>query len=312
MAQLQRNTRQTPPSSGQGQNFAHPTEDGAEATTYVSQVTERLGDLLRRERERRGDQLEYIAEYLRIRPSFLRALENSRYEEFPADAYVIGFLRSYAEFLGLNGKDAIDYYRHEMAGRRRKPTLAMPTPLSEGRSPTVPIMIAAVIAVLLIYIIWYSNSGSDRATVSVPQPVPPQVSTETPHGASTTAASAYTPMASSTSLGVSETQSGKATASTENATAANPPPHLLIKASQASWVLIADSKGTPLFDKVMKAGETYKVPDNIAGPTLTTGNGAGIVIVVDGVDMPKLSSAASKIIRNVPLDADSLKNRTAE
>lgn len=304
MAYPQKNTHPTPPAQGHGYPAQAVEEDTRQS--YVPPVTERLGDLLRRERERRGDQLDYIAEYLRIRPSFLRALESSRYEEFPADAYVIGFLRSYAEFLGLNGKDAIDYYRREMAGRRRKPTLAMPTPLSEGRSPTVAIVIAAVVAVLLIYVIWYSVSGSDRATVSVPPPVPP-LSGETSH--STTTATTANTMPAATPA-ITEPAPTK-TASVETAPPAQPP-HMLIKATQASWVLIADSKGTPLFDKVMKAGESFKVPDNLPGLTLTTGNGAGVVIAIDGVEMPKLSNAASKIIRNVPLDAESLKNRATE
>ncbi|MBV8060865.1 MAG: helix-turn-helix domain-containing protein, partial [Alphaproteobacteria bacterium] len=255
MAYPQKNSRSAQSDYSQGQDAA---SIAAASSTYTPPVGERLGDLLRRERERRGDNLDYIAEYLRIRPSFLRAIEHSRYEEFPADAYVIGFLRSYAEYLGLNGKDAIDYYRHEMAGRRRKPTLAMPTPLSEGRSPTIPIMVAAGLAVLVIYIIWYSFSGSDRATVSVPQPLPPQVSTETTHGTSTNTTSAasaiYATPLSSTSPLASVEQATAKTAQAETTTVTQPP-HMVIKATQASWVLVADGKGIPLYDKVMKAGE---------------------------------------------------------
>ncbi len=133
---------------------------------------DRTGDILRYARQQRGESIATIADYLRIRPGFLEALEACRYEDLPADAYVIGFLRSYAIYLGFDGKTAIDHYRREMAGRRRKPQLAMPQPVAESRAPSVAILIAAVAAALLIYGIWYVFSTSDRAAVSLPPPMP--------------------------------------------------------------------------------------------------------------------------------------------
>lgn len=133
---------------------------------------DRTGDILRYAREQRRETLESIAETLRIRPSFLAALEACRYEDLPADAYVVGFLRSYAVYLGFEGKTAVDHYRREMAGRRRKPQLAMPQPVAESRAPTVAIVVAALAAALLIYAVWYIFSTSDRAAVSVPPPMP--------------------------------------------------------------------------------------------------------------------------------------------
>ena len=133
---------------------------------------DRIGDTLRAARGARGDDLYHIAEYLCIKPAFLIALENSRYDELPADAYVIGFLRTYANFLGVDGKQAVDRYRYEMAGRRRKPVLSMPIPVSEGRAPTGILMVGATVAVLLIYALWYGLSSSNRAEVNTPPALP--------------------------------------------------------------------------------------------------------------------------------------------
>ena len=133
---------------------------------------ERIGDVLRQARLDKNDDLYLIADYLRIKPAFLIALENSQYDEFPADAYVIGFLRTYANFLGVDGKDAVDRYRYEMAGRRKKPVLSMPTPVSGGRTPSAVIMVGATIAVLLIYAVWYSISSANRTEVNVQPPLP--------------------------------------------------------------------------------------------------------------------------------------------
>lgn len=133
---------------------------------------DRIGDVLREARLERNDDLYLIAEYLCIKPAFLIALENSRYDEFPADAYVIGFLRTYANFLGVDGKQAVDRYRNEMVGRRKKPILSMPTPVTEGRAPSGIIMAGAAVALLLLYGLWYGFSSANRSEIHVPPPLP--------------------------------------------------------------------------------------------------------------------------------------------
>jgi cytoskeleton protein RodZ len=100
------------------------------------------------------------------------------------------------------------------------------------------------------------------------------------------------------------------TAASNQAALPSPPvktPRLTIRADQSSWVMISDNHGDALFDKVLKPGEGYTLPDK-PGMTLTTGNGAGIILTLNGVELPKLSSRSSGIIRNIPLDSSSLKN----
>ena len=46
----------------------------------------------------------------KIRGKYLRALEDERFELLPAHTYVKGFLRSYADYLGLDGQLYVDEY----------------------------------------------------------------------------------------------------------------------------------------------------------------------------------------------------------
>jgi len=46
----------------------------------------------------------------KIRGKYLRALEDERFELLPSHTYVKGFLRSYAEYLGLDGQLYVDEY----------------------------------------------------------------------------------------------------------------------------------------------------------------------------------------------------------
>ena len=71
--------------------------------------------------------------------------------------------------------------------------------------------------------------------------------------------------------------------------------------------MIADGNGHTIFDNVMKPGDTYAVPDK-PGLMLTTGNGAGLILTLDGKELPRLSTSASKMLHNIPLNAATLKN----
>jgi cytoskeletal protein RodZ len=321
---------------------------------------ERIGDMLKREREKRGDDLQQIADYLCIRRVFLEALENNRYDELPADAYVIGFLRSYALFLGLDGNEAIDRYRKEMTGRRRRPELTVPMPITEGRTPSAAILAAAAVAALIIYAVWYGLSSTDRTEVSAAAPPPVAATDATTTATDVTTMSATNPptattmepMATSSPLSALTTAVSAATSGTSPAATtpiannsapapattattaptpletptttdqaakteapAEPMPHVFgdvsgsriaIRAEKESWVLVTDEKGRTVFDRVLKPGDVYHVPD-IDNLALTVGNSNGVVLSVDGRDLPKLA-ARSSVMRGVALDPDRLKS----
>ena len=264
-------------------------------TEREARPVERIGDALRRAREQRGDDLQQIADYLCIRRTYLEAIEESRYDAFPADAYIIGFLRSYANLLGIDGRQAIDRYRGEMAGRRKKPSLSMPTPMTEGRTPSAMIMIAAVIVAFLIYMAWYGLSSSDRARISRPPALPTTtVATDMPETLSATG-----PLPQVT-----------APVNALPAPVVSPAPRLMLRADQASWILIADGSGHTIYDHVLKPGETYRVPD-MEGLTLTSGNYTGLTLTLNGIDLPRAYGSSGRVIKNMPLDTAALKSQFA-
>jgi len=69
-----------------------------------------LGASLRAARHKRGLELDAVQRELRIRKRYLEALESERFELLPGEVYARGFLREYAEFLGLDGSIYIDEY----------------------------------------------------------------------------------------------------------------------------------------------------------------------------------------------------------
>lgn len=84
---------------------------------------------LRAARERRGLELPAIARSLRIPIKTLEALEAGTLTSLPAAVYTRGFLRQYAEFLGL---DPVPFLRAHDADRARLPRVAVPPPWTES------------------------------------------------------------------------------------------------------------------------------------------------------------------------------------
>lgn len=74
-----------------------------------------IGASLREARERRGLSSSDVQKAIRIRDRYLTALEEERWELLPGDAYVKGFLRTYADFLGLDGSLYVEEYNSRFA-----------------------------------------------------------------------------------------------------------------------------------------------------------------------------------------------------
>jgi flagellar biosynthesis protein FlhG len=81
------------------------------------------GSRLQRLRERRGIEIDEIAGVTKVNPTYLRFLEEERFDDLPAAVYVRGFLKSYARCLGLDAdRVARSYMRRydERSSKRRR------------------------------------------------------------------------------------------------------------------------------------------------------------------------------------------------
>jgi hypothetical protein len=69
-----------------------------------------IGNSLRQARERQGLGYPEIELATKIRAKYIRALEEENFTSIPGDAYIRGFLRTYADYLGLDGDVYVDEY----------------------------------------------------------------------------------------------------------------------------------------------------------------------------------------------------------
>ena len=106
----------------------------------------RVGDVLRSRRLSLGYDLQEVAVALRIRFAYLEAIEEGRFNDLPGAAYVSGFLRTYAEHLGLDPQMVLRRFKEESSGAlTAKPELYLPKPVPEGRIPGGALLLVAVL-----------------------------------------------------------------------------------------------------------------------------------------------------------------------
>ncbi len=73
---------------------------------------ESIGEKLRLAREKNNLTVEQIARDTHVARRFLKALEEEDFSAFPGETYAMGFLRNYAEYLGLNPDELVGLYRN--------------------------------------------------------------------------------------------------------------------------------------------------------------------------------------------------------
>lgn len=106
---------------------------------------ESYGELLKKSREEQDLTIEDVEAKTSISRQYLEGLENEKEDVFPGEPYMVGFLRNYAEFLGLSSNDVLKLYQ-----AKKIQESPVPVELLQKKKPklVVPIVIAVVVLIL--------------------------------------------------------------------------------------------------------------------------------------------------------------------
>lgn len=80
----------------------------------------KLGELLKAEREKKNLTIEDIVEEVRIKPLFIKYLEEGNYENLPEKTYIEGFVKNYSNFLDLDFHKMLAIFRREFNEHQEK------------------------------------------------------------------------------------------------------------------------------------------------------------------------------------------------
>jgi cytoskeletal protein RodZ len=259
---------------------------------------EAIGQILQEAREQLGLTLDQVERSTRIRRARLEALEEGDFGSLPSRVQVQGFLRNYAEFLGLDHEHILGLYR-ELEGlpQKRKAQLPRVTTTSSvdprrrrfklnGDQIITGVMALAVIAIL----VW----GTNRIFAGVGQ----SDVTPTPEEASILPAPTEAPTSTPQLAGLGELPT--------QTTLDNPPTATLtlglvdsieleILAEQSSFLQVSVD-GEEQYQGRLLAGETLSVRGEERVEVIT-GNARGIRVRFNGQDQGYLGEVNQVITR---------------
>jgi cytoskeleton protein RodZ len=314
-------------------NSVNPQKD----TNYTNVQTDLpVGEILRRARMQAGLSLEDVKEQLKMKISQVQALEDMNFEAFSGWIYVTGYIRSYADFLGLDSDKVLLLLKNQTGRHQEKREYNLPEPSSETQMPDLWIIISAVAAlvvILIAVIMVQAMSGGDSDVTGIPEieSPPPAVATletgEKPAAQQPQAEDAeigYSPEAQQEmgrivgEIGQVEESAAEATTPAPAANTDSTIPaaeedvshRIVINVNEKSWVEIRDETGKKIVSRVLNEGDSFFVPDDANRMTMTTGNASGIELVVDGKELGAVGKRG-EIRRNIPLEPESLKEMFA-
>lgn len=312
--------------------IARPDLTAAEAS--------RLGEELREARMALGVSLADMAQQIRIRRIYLQALEEGRLQDLPGQAYVVGFLRNYANALGLDTDEVLRRFR-EVSEPGPKANLVFPEPVPSRGLPAGAVMLAGAVLAVGAYVFWYNWSGGGPRVVDGVPPLPPRLEQAADEIAPRPPAqvAAVTPPAEAPAAPVTRSltmpgaqpagppSAGAGPAAVPPAGAAATPPaapaapaaspqaaaappagdgsRITLRGRTEAWIQLRDTRANRvLTDRVLRAGETMTVPLR-EGLMLTTGRAEGMELLVDGNPAPALQNIVG-VRRDIPMDPDRL------
>ena len=291
---------------------------------------ETVGQDLRAARLRRGDDLATVSRALKIRRDHLEALEEDRIELLPGRTYAVGFVRTYADFLGLDSAQCVERFKSQIAGRGEEPAPTINV-IDEDEQRQLPQgwkIVAAVVLVLFVYGAYHLLVPAADKMLSPPvAPVPSQYAPKPvqhaavkppsrPAAVPQTGTAAATGPAQEVAGQIPAGQAAAANATPQQQAAIAPGrvygqlnrnARVVLRVKQATRILVQGSDGTVFINRALNPGDTYMVPDSV-GLSLTAADAGAIEVDLDGVAMGT-AGTKGQVGETVSLDPQAIADR---
>ena len=133
---------------------------------------DKVGSLMHEARLKKGLKIADASRDLCIRSSYLEAIEAGNYDEIPEPPYGIGFIRSYADYLGLNSARMVQLFKEETDAASKNSDYYVMEPQAEVTAPNKKYLLISLAAVFVVYAGWffYNESQNSPAEETVETP----------------------------------------------------------------------------------------------------------------------------------------------
>ncbi|WP_221792258.1 helix-turn-helix domain-containing protein [Aquisediminimonas sediminicola] len=255
------------------------TEEGLAREAEVS-----VAGALKAAREGMNLSIDDIGQKTRIPLRFLNAIEAGDHSDLPSAMYAVGFVRTYAKAVGLDGQALGERFRQEIGYDRAR--TAMPEFMEEADPARVPprwLVLGGVLAALLVALAyWVIRAQSVPSNEEIAQAV---AGTDVP-------VAQPGPVAKTPAAIAPATTSGNV--------------QVVLTAVENVWLRVYERNGATLFERELAKGESWQVPTNAVDPLILTGRPQSLIVRVGADVMPPLGKG-DKSINDVSLKPEALR-----
>ncbi|MDB5460635.1 MAG: putative transcriptional regulator [Caulobacteraceae bacterium] len=272
-----------------------------------------IGQALRALREAQGLSLEAIAQTTCIRRAYLQALEEMNIEALPSRPFAIGYVRAFAQTLGVNSEIAVAKFREDAPSPEE--ALKAPVGVRKERDPRLSWLAGAGAVVVTAVVIW---NLAQHAVARDGGPTPPVPVTNAPPPAPLAAkgpvalASAQPAPADSdvptpyVTPGMTKGPDGKSVPTAPAVKAALNPRAAVygapanqavvtLQAIKGASLVIRGADGSIYFARQLSAGESYRAPAGVQGLTIDVSDPQAFNVLMNGQAQGPLLAAQTPI-----------------
>jgi cytoskeletal protein RodZ len=144
---------------------------------------ESIGEILREARQNKGASIEDASRATRIKMEILEQLEADEFDRLAAPAYTKGFLKLYAEYVGLDSQAMVDAYLRSQGGLRRQGLHVETEKTVRARKPPelkLPLQSVGLVVVGLTVAVFAIVLGKSHLSHRAPAPMQPIVAAASP------------------------------------------------------------------------------------------------------------------------------------
>ena len=264
----------------------------------------RIGRILEQKRKAQGLSLEEVEQATKIRKRYLDGLERDDYAVLPAGVYTQGFLKTYANYLGLDGEALSKQLKSRRKPQRERgiiynggsesgfeEPLIAPTGLQgteKRRFPTsavVTLLVAVLVLGAVVGTLYFVGRGVEASRSDGDNPAPAQPAKDTPGKDKEKVATKEKPGEPPQNKEIAKSDKNSGDRQAAGGAQGAPPDTLQVRISvkeRPSWLLIR-TDGTPVYEQIAQPGfsETFEADRRLY---IKGGDAGAVSVQINGQD----------------------------
>ena len=280
-----------------------------EIISDIDAPLETVGQDLRAARQRKGEDIASVSRGLKIQKDHLNALEESKFDLLPGRTYAVGFVRSYARYLGLDASSLVERYKAEIAGFGEAEENEIY--VARDVEPKYPQGTIAFVTLLLIGVAYggyYLQASANQMLTERETEIPDRLEAVVAEPPQEEGARLLAPLENSAEAqGFSSRSASSGPIEGEvravQSVAVELPPgqtygmrnansRITLRIHETTNVRVVGADDTLFINRTLSPGDVYQTPD-IADMTISTANSGAVELILDGTPLGFLDSSGA-------------------